>query len=120
MTLLQKRCVACTSDTPPLTPKEAAALARQVPEWAVEDNRQLRRSFRFKDFATALAFVNRIGAAAEEEDHHPDISFGWGKAEVVYSTHSIGGLSENDFIMAAKTDALATNAPGIRREKQGE
>lgn len=113
--LTQKSCVPCRGDMPPLTPEEVARLAPQAPGWAVEENRRLRRTFRFKDFATALAFVNRVGTLAEEEGHHPDISFGWGVAEVTFTTHIIKGLSENDFIMAAKTDALAQDAPGLRR-----
>lgn len=114
MTLQQKRCVPCTAETPPLSENEIRRMAAEVRDWKVEDGKQLRRNFRFQDFASALAFVNRIGAVADEEDHHPDILLGWGKAEVLYTTHAMNGLSENDFIMAAKTDALAKDAPGMR------
>ena len=110
--LTQRSCVACRSDTPTLKPEEIARLQPQVPRWTVEDDRRLRRAFRFQDFATALAFVNQIGVLAEEEDHHPDIYLAWGKVEVALWTHKIGGLSDNDFIMAAKTDVLAQAAPG--------
>ena len=113
--LTQKSCVPCRGDTPPLTPEEVARLSPQAPGWAVEEGQRLRRTFRFKDYASALAFVDRVGALAEAEGHHPDISFGWGRAEVTFTTHIIKGLSENDFIMAAKTDVLAGDAPGIRK-----
>ena len=110
--LTQRSCVACRSDTPTLTPEEIVRLQPQIPQWAVEDDKRLRRAFHFQDFVTALAFVNQIGALAEEEGHHPDLYLTWGKVEVVLWTHKIGGLSDNDFIMAAKTDVLAQAAPG--------
>jgi 4a-hydroxytetrahydrobiopterin dehydratase len=72
----------------------------------VDDAHLLAREFHFKDFKEALEFVNKVGAIAEEEGHHPDIRFGWGKAELVFTTHSIGGLSENDFIAASKVDLI--------------
>ena len=81
-------------------------LAAEVPSWKVVGEHHLERAFTFKDFASALAFVNRVGAIAEEENHHPDILLGWGKATVTTWTHSAGGLSENDFVLAAKIDAL--------------
>ena len=114
--LTQRKCVACRSDTPTLTPDEVARLQPQIPLWTVEENKRLRRAFRFRDFATALAFVNQIGALAEEEGHHPDIYLEWGKVEVVLCTHKIGGLSDNDFIMAAKVDVLAHAAPGRKAD----
>ncbi|MBI2885995.1 MAG: 4a-hydroxytetrahydrobiopterin dehydratase [Chloroflexi bacterium] len=114
--LAQRRCVPCRSGTPPLTPEEIAGLTPQVPHWTVEEHRRLRRTYRLKDFATALALVDQIGAVAEAEDHHPDLSLAWGKVEVLLWTHKIGGLSENDFILAAKIDALAASAPGLKPE----
>lgn len=91
----------------PLSREAAGGLLAQLRGWAMDaDAVRIEKDFAFKDFASALAFVDRVGAIAEEEDHHPDIEFGWGKARIRLSTHSIGGLSENDFILAAKIDAL--------------
>lgn len=107
MSLTQKSCIPCRGGIPPLSPDEAEVWLAQTPHWRLTDNStRLERRFAFDDFAKALEFVNRVGALAEEEGHHPDISFGWGYATVVYYTHKIGGLHENDFIMAAKTSAL--------------
>ena len=77
----------------------------------MDEGHRLERKFNFKDFATALAFVNKVGVIAEEEGHHPDISFGWGRATVSLSTKKIKGLHENDFIMASKIDRMA-DRPG--------
>jgi 4a-hydroxytetrahydrobiopterin dehydratase len=79
----------------------------QVPEWRVVNNHHINRTFAFPDFKTALAFVNRVGAIAEEEGHHPDIFFTWGKAEITTYTHKIDGLTESDFILAAKIDTVS-------------
>ena len=90
----------------PVTEQEARELARALPgEWRVVDG-QLQSEFVFPDFATALAFTNRIGDAAEALDHHPDIFLGWGKVRVTISTHAIGGLSRSDFELASKIAAL--------------
>ena len=89
----------------------------QVPAWTVEAGPRLRRTYRFRDFASGLALVNRIGAMAEEEDHHPDLVLAWGRVEVTLWTHIIDGLTENDFVVAAKTEQLATDAPGRRPDK---
>jgi len=92
---------------PPLTTAEAEKLRVETPAWRLtREGANLQRRFDFPDFKTTLAFVNRIGAIAEEEGHHPDISFGWGYCVVELYTHKIKGLHENDFIMAAKIDAL--------------
>ena len=112
--LADRRCAPCTSDTPALLPEEVAAYAEQVPGWTVDDNLKVHRSYRFRDFASGLAFVNRIGEVAEAEDHHPDLFLAWGLVQVTIWTHAINGLSENDFILAAKIDALAQDAPGRR------
>lgn len=114
LALTEKTCTPCRGDTPPLTPKEAARYHPHVPQWAVEEHKKLRRTFGFKDFVTALGFVDRIGAVAEQEGHHPDLYLAWGKVEVLLWTHKIKGLSENDFILAAKIDALAKTAPGLK------
>ncbi len=107
MSLTQKTCVPCQGGIPPLEPEEARALMAQVPGWELSESAdRLHRRFEFSDFAGALDFVNRLGALAEEEGHHPDISFGWGYANVTIFTHKIAGLHENDFILAAKTGNL--------------
>jgi len=79
-------------------------LKRQVPDWRAEENRQLAKTFLFHDFLKALDFVNRVGAVAEQEGHHPDIHLAWGRVDVQTSTHDAGGLTESDFILAAKVD----------------
>ncbi len=106
-TLLTKSCVPCQGGIPPLTREEAEQLLLQIPNWTLlEEATRLQRQFTFQDFAEAWAFVNKLGELAEREGHHPDIHFGWGYATVVFYTHKINGLHENDFVMAAKTDAL--------------
>ena len=97
-------------------PEEIAHYLPHVSGWSIEGNKRLRRTYRFKDFATALDFVSRVGAVAEEQDHHPDLYLAWGKVEAILWTHTIDGLTENDFILAAKTDALAKDAPGLRAD----
>lgn len=104
--LADKKCVPCRGGTAPLTGAELDALHRSTPDWTVINEHRLQREFRFPDFKQALDFVNRVGAVAEEQGHHPDILLAWGKAEVTLWTHSINGLSESDFIMAAKIDRL--------------
>lgn len=115
MDLAQKHCEPCEGGTEPLTEEEAQAklaelnsseAARKQP-WAVTaDNRSLKKGFKLKNFVEAVDFVNKIKDVAEEEDHHPDLEVGYGKVAVRLSTHAIGGLSENDFILAAKIDQL--------------
>ncbi len=90
-----------------MTMDEARPYLEEVKDWKVEDGKKLKREFKFKDFKEALAFVNKIGETAEEESHHPDIELGWGRVAVELSTHAIGGLSVNDFILAAKIDKLS-------------
>lgn len=105
--LAQKTCEKCTKETAPATRAEVEAFLRELPEWKLrEDGKAITRSFAFKNFKQALAFVNALGELAEKEFHHPDIKLGWGYAEVTYMTHSIDGLHLNDFILAARTDAL--------------
>lgn len=111
MALTEKTCVPCRGGIPPLTENEAHVLGREVPDWALtHDATRIERPFRFADFVAALDFVNKVGALAEEEGHHPDVAFGWGYANVVLYTHKIKGLHENDFIMAAKIDAIGASA----------
>src|SRR5713101_5264491 len=110
-TLTAMKCVACRGGEPTVTDAEIAEYQPQVPEWnIVERNgiKRLERTFKFKNFAEALAFTNRVGEAAEAEGHHPSILTEWGKVTVTWWTHKIKGLHRNDFIMAAKTDQLLT------------
>lgn len=105
--LASRHCVPCQGGVPRLRGAELTGYAQQVPAWSVVDEHHLRRAYEFNNFAGALEFVNRVGAVAESEGHHPDITFGWGYAEIRIYTHAIDGLSESDFILAAKIDALA-------------
>jgi 4a-hydroxytetrahydrobiopterin dehydratase len=104
--LARKQCVPCRGGVPPLSGKELENLAKQVPQWKVINAHHISRTFVFPDFRQALAFVNKVGEIAEEQGHHPDILLSWGKAEVTTWTHKIDGLTESDFILAAKIDEL--------------
>jgi 4a-hydroxytetrahydrobiopterin dehydratase len=104
--LAEKTCVPCRGGVPPLTPDEIKPLQAQVADWEVVKNHHLEREFVFPDFKSALAFVNKAGAIAEEQGHHPDIYLAWGKARVSIWTHKIDGLTESDFILAAKIDRI--------------
>jgi 4a-hydroxytetrahydrobiopterin dehydratase len=106
--LAYKRCIPCEGNMEPLTLAEAQKLGAELnDEWQiVDEGRLLARSFRFKDFKETMAFVNKIAAVAEAEGHHPDLSVSYNALGVELTTHAIGGLSENDFIVAAKIDAL--------------
>jgi len=104
--LASKTCVPCRGGVPPLAGEELAKLEREVPKWKVVDGHHITRKFEFPDFAKALAFVNKVGAIAEEQGHHPDIFLTWGKADITTWTHKINGLTESDFILAAKIDRL--------------
>src|SRR5215216_6728205 len=103
--LSQKFCVACEAGTPPLSVNQAEQMMDQVPGWELEENKLIRR-FRFKDFKEAMAFVNKVADLAESEGHHPDIHISWNRVRLELTTHAIKGLSENDFIMAAKINQL--------------
>jgi 4a-hydroxytetrahydrobiopterin dehydratase len=104
--LAGRSCVPCHGGVPRLLGEELQKFAGEVPAWEVVEEHHLQRRYEFKNFRDALAFVNRVGAVAESEGHHPDISFGWGRCEVTIHTHAIDGLSESDFILAAKIDRL--------------
>lgn len=104
--LASKRCVPCEGGTPPLKGEDLGRLAPQVPEWRIVEEHHLRRRLRFKNFREALNFVNEVGELGEKQGHHPDITFGWGYAEITIFTHKIDGLTESDFILAAKIDRL--------------
>lgn len=105
--LAKQTCEACKADAPKVSEAEVAELKPQVPEWemlTLEGEQRLRRVFKHKNFAEALAFTQRVGELAEAADHHPALLTEWGKVTVDWWTHKIGGLHRNDFIMAAKTD----------------
>ena len=107
--LLKQKCVACRADAPKVTDDELPELLKSIPDWqpiTKESVLMLNRIFKFKDYAQSLAFTQKVAALAEEEDHHPSIILEWGTVEVTWWTHKIGGLHKNDFIAAAKTDAL--------------
>ena len=106
--LSQKKCTPCPPGTLPLTKDQSQALLAQVPGWEFSlEGRAIKRRFTFKDFMSALTFVNKVGELAEAEGHHPDLMLGWGYAECVLWTHTVVGLHENDFIMASKINQLS-------------
>lgn len=104
--LASKTCVPCRGGVPPMKGDELNRYLNQVKGWKAVNEHHLTKTFTFPDFKQALAFVNRVGAIAEEQGHHPDILLTWGKAEVTTWTHKIDGLTESDFILAAKIDQL--------------
>ncbi len=104
--LSSKQCVPCRGGVPPLEGDEITKLLDQLSSWEVVNQHHLKKSYKFSDFRQSLAFVNRVGELAEEQGHHPDICFGWGSAEITIWTHKIDGLTESDFILAAKIDEL--------------
>lgn len=104
--LAARACKPCQGGTPPLAGEALASLSRQLPNWEVVRGHHLRREFRFPDFASALRFVNRVGEVAEAEGHHPDIELAWGRVAITTWTHKIDGLTESDFVLAAKFDEL--------------
>jgi 4a-hydroxytetrahydrobiopterin dehydratase len=106
MPLADQKCVPCKGGVPALKGDAIKTLHAEVPGWDVPDEHHLFRVFRFPDFKKALDFVNRVGAIAEEQAHHPDILLGWGKAEITIYTHKIDGLTESDFVLAAKIDRI--------------
>ncbi|HTV42517.1 MAG TPA: 4a-hydroxytetrahydrobiopterin dehydratase [Candidatus Sulfotelmatobacter sp.] len=105
--LAKKECKPCAGGTPPLKGDALKQMQSRLKSgWQVLDEQRLEKQFKFPDFAHALKFVNRVGEVADGQNHHPDIYFTWGKARIQIWTHSIQGLSENDFILAAKIDEL--------------
>ncbi len=103
--LVDKHCVPCHGGVPRLTAEEIGPLLAQLEGWDVVEEHHLSKEYKFANFAAALAFVNRVGAVAEAEGHHPDVEFGWGYARVRIYTHAIDGLTESDFVLAARIDA---------------
>ena len=104
--LADRSCVPCKGGVTPLPHDRVAALLKEVPTWSAPDDHHLVKRVKVKDFAAALALVHRIGAVAEEQKHHPDVAFGWGWVETKVWTHKISGLTESDFVLAAKIDRL--------------
>ena len=104
--LASKTCVPCHGGIPPLKGTELAAIAKQVAGWEVVDEHHILKRYSFPDFITALRFVDRVGALAEEQGHHPDILLTWGNVQITLWTHAVKGLTESDFILAAKIDEL--------------
>jgi 4a-hydroxytetrahydrobiopterin dehydratase len=113
LALVEKSCTPCRGGMPPLTQEEAANYGGQAPDWELLDGaKRIERTYRFKNFREAFAFVERAAALAEAEGHHPEIRFGWGYATISLHTKKIKGLHENDFIMATKLDRIA--AEGVQ------
>ena len=109
--LIKQKCVACRADAPRVTDDELPKLLKEIPDWqpiSTESVLKLNKVFNFENYAEAVSFANKVAQLAEEEDHHPAILLEWGRVEVTWWTHKIGGLHKNDFIAAAKTDLLNT------------
>ena len=108
-TLIEKKCLPCEGGVPPLPATECARLLKQLaPEWRLSpDGRELQREWSFKDFHRTMSFVNAVAHVANLEDHHPDVAIGYNYCRLRYSTHAVNGLTENDFICAAKIDRLS-------------
>ena len=113
--LARRQCVPCRKGTPVLEPARVESLRRQLsPDWRVIDGHHLQREISLKDFRQSIALANRIGEIAEGQNHHPDLLVSWGKLGITLFTHAIGGLHENDFVLAARIDAL------LRSEQPGD
>ncbi|TAL49478.1 4a-hydroxytetrahydrobiopterin dehydratase [Patescibacteria group bacterium] len=105
--LARKKCVPCEGSTPPLNHSKNLEYLKQINQWELEEDRAIEKTYLFKDFAAAMKFLNEVARIAEEESHHPDFCLrGWNKVTIRLSTHAVGGLSENDFILAAKIDEI--------------
>jgi len=109
--LLNKKCIPCEGDVLPFDFSEIHKYQKKIDGWDVKSNKNkiyfLEKNFKFKNFLDSQNFINKVGEISEKENHHPDISFGWGYAKIVVTTHAIEGLSENDFILAAKIDQIS-------------
>jgi len=110
MSLADHQCVPCRGNVPPLAGEEIRKLMPEVPGWEVVNEHHLKKTFKFPDFKQALDFVNRVAAIAEDQGHHPDILLTWGKVEITIYTHKIDGLTESDFILAAKAERAMSPA----------
>jgi 4a-hydroxytetrahydrobiopterin dehydratase len=107
--LAKKHCEVCKPGMQPLSEPDAQALKTQIPAWSCESNKHVTREFKFSNFRDAFGFVTRVCLLAESEGHHPDVELGWGRANVSFRTHVAGGLTQNDFVMAAKVDELVAD-----------
>lgn len=114
--LASRDCVPCRGGVPPLHEAEINNLLGELDGWEVVEAHHLRKHFEFKNFREALELVNRVAVLAEEQGHHPDISFGWGRAEITIWTHKIDGLTESDFILAAKIDRQESEVSNQKSE----
>jgi len=108
MDLTKKHCIPCEGGMPPLDPERVPNYLKHVPSWTSPDSKKIIKEFKFKDFKEAMTFVNKVAGLAESEGHHPDIYIFYNVVRLELSTHAIGGLSENDFILAAKINKLIT------------
>lgn len=106
MALADKKCIPCRGGVPTLTESEIDPLIKELPEWQVIEGKKLYRSIKFKDFVQPMELANKIAAIAEEEGHHPDLIVRWGELVIEIWTHKVNGLTESDFILAAKIDNL--------------
>jgi len=104
--LAQKHCKPCSGETPALKGNALQEMLGHIEGWELIEDQKIAKNFKFNDFRTTLDFVNKVGELAEMEDHHPNICFTWGRCRIELSTHKVDGLSENDFILAAKIDQL--------------
>jgi 4a-hydroxytetrahydrobiopterin dehydratase len=109
--LISRSCIPCRGEVLPLKGEQLKPLAEQIIGWSVVEEHHLTKIFKFPDFAGALQFVNQVGEIAEREDHHPDVHLAWGKVQIDIWTHSVEGLTENDFILAAKIDTIPATMP---------
>lgn len=110
--LIHKTCKPCEGGVPPLNPEQVQTLLKEIPRWQTDElgKSHIYREFKFKNYYRTMAFVNAVAWIAHQENHHPDLEVGYNRCLVRYTTHAIGGLSENDFISAAKVDTLNTEA----------
>jgi 4a-hydroxytetrahydrobiopterin dehydratase len=115
--LADRKCVPCRGGTPPLKADQIKPLLSQLAGWKVVANHHIEKTFEFPDFRSALDFVNRIGEVAEREDHHPDLELSWGRVGVRIWTHKIDGLTESDFILAAKIDRAPKTRPQMTESR---
>lgn len=106
MSLSKKECIPCKGGVPPLKGEELEKLKEQVDGWDVIEEHHIMKTYKFPNFVKALAFVNKVGDIAEAQGHHPDIFLTWGKVRITMCTHKIDGLTESDFILAAKIDEI--------------
>ena len=110
--LINKKCEACRIDAPKVTDEEIPSLMSQIPLWEIIEKNNIKKLtcvFKFSDYGQSLVFTNKVATLADEEDHHPQIILEWGKVKVIWWSHKIQGLHQNDFICAAKTDRLYKN-----------